>query len=48
MELPSNPDLFMFASTADPGSPTQDRIQLLGNLAATRDAQAEIEKSDHE
>lgn len=46
MELPSNPDLFMFAYTAEPGSPTADRVQLLGNLAATRDARGEAQGSN--
>ncbi|MGO1283682.1 MAG: helix-turn-helix transcriptional regulator [Brachybacterium sp.] len=35
MDLPANPDWFMFAYTAEPGSPTEERIRLLGSLAAT-------------
>ncbi|WP_243062694.1 helix-turn-helix transcriptional regulator [Humibacter sp. RRB41] len=35
MEFPANPDWFMFAYTAVPGSPTAERLLLLGSLAAT-------------
>jgi PAS domain-containing protein len=35
MELPANPDWFMFAYTAEPASPTEERLTLLGSLAAT-------------
>ena len=35
MGLPANPDWFMFAYTAEPGSPTEERIRLLGSLAVT-------------
>ncbi|MGP9539078.1 helix-turn-helix domain-containing protein [Brachybacterium sp. AOP43-C2-M15] len=35
MDLPANPDLFMVAYTAEPGSPTEERIRLLGSHAAT-------------
>ncbi len=35
MGLPANPHWFMFAYTAEPGSPTEERIRLLGSLAAT-------------
>lgn len=35
MEFPANPDWFMFAFTAEPGSPTEERMKLLGSLAAT-------------
>ncbi len=38
MELPAHPDWFMFAYTAEPGSPTEERLRLLGSLAATKDA----------
>ncbi|MFK0100181.1 helix-turn-helix domain-containing protein [Streptomyces sp. NPDC091040] len=34
MEFPANPDWFMFAFTAEPDSPTQERLTLLGSLAA--------------
>lgn len=36
MDLPANPDWFMFAYTTEPGSPTEDRLRLLGSLAAGR------------
>jgi len=35
MDLPANPEWFMFGYTAEPGSPTEDRLKLLGSLAAT-------------
>lgn len=35
MDLPANPDWFMFGYTAEPGSPTEERLKLLGSLAAT-------------
>ena len=34
MEFPANPDWFMFAFTATPGSPTEDRLRLLGGVIA--------------
>lgn len=37
MELPAHPDWFMFAFTAEPGSATEERLLLLGSLAATAD-----------
>jgi len=37
MELPANPEWFMFGYTAEPGSPTEERLRLLGSLAATHD-----------
>lgn len=37
MEFPANPDWFMFAFTAEPGSPTAERLALLGSLAATKE-----------
>lgn len=33
MEFPANPDWFMFAFTAEPGSPTEERLKLLGSVA---------------
>ena len=36
MDLPLNPDWFLFAYTAEPGSPTEERLMILGSLAATR------------
>jgi hypothetical protein len=35
MDLPLNPDWFLFAYTAEPGSPTDERLRILGSLAAT-------------
>ncbi|MEV0700175.1 helix-turn-helix transcriptional regulator [Saccharopolyspora sp. NPDC050389] len=35
MELPDSPGWTMFGYTAEPGSPTEERIRLLGSLAAT-------------
>lgn len=35
MEFPANPDWFMFAFTAEPGSPTEERLKLLGTLSVT-------------
>ena len=35
LDLPANPDWFLFVHTAEPGSPTAERLQLLGSLAAT-------------
>lgn len=35
LELPANPDWAMFGYTAEPGSPTEERLSLLGSLAAT-------------
>ena len=35
MDLPSDPEWHMFAYTAEPGSPTQEKLQLLGSLAAS-------------
>lgn len=35
MVLPADPEWFMFAYTAEPGSPTEERLKLLGSLAAT-------------
>lgn len=33
MDLPANPDWFMFAYTAEPHSPTEERLKLLGSVA---------------
>ncbi len=35
MELPANPDWFLFGHTAEPGSPSEERLKLLGSLAVT-------------
>ena len=35
MDLPANPEWSMFAYTSEPGSPTEERLKLLGSLAAT-------------
>lgn len=34
-EFPANPEWFMFGYTAEPGSPTEERLKLLGSIAAT-------------
>ncbi|QXE38412.1 helix-turn-helix transcriptional regulator [Streptomyces sp. GMY02] len=36
MELPESPGWTMFGYTAEPGSPTEDRLRLLGSLAVTQ------------
>ena len=38
MDFPANPEWFMFGYTAEPGSPTEERLKLLGSLAVTRSA----------
>jgi hypothetical protein len=40
MELPAHPEWFMFGYTAEPGSPTEERLRLLGSLAVTADEKA--------
>ncbi|WP_129658308.1 helix-turn-helix transcriptional regulator [Rothia uropygialis] len=35
LDMPADPDWFLFAHTAEPGSSTHERLQLLGNLAAS-------------
>lgn len=34
LDMPADPDWFLLAHTAEPASPTHDRLQLLGSLAA--------------
>ncbi|KXO91265.1 helix-turn-helix transcriptional regulator [Tsukamurella pseudospumae] len=34
MGLPANPDWFMFGYTAEPGSPSEERLKILGSLGA--------------
>ncbi|MEU6658901.1 helix-turn-helix transcriptional regulator [Streptomyces sp. NPDC046821] len=34
MDFPANPEWFMFGYTAEPGSPSEERLRLLGSLAA--------------
>lgn len=34
MELPADPEWLMFGCTAEPGSPSEERLRLLGSLAA--------------
>ncbi|QDP96605.1 helix-turn-helix transcriptional regulator [Microlunatus elymi] len=46
MEFPANPDWFMFAFTAEPGSPSDERIKLLGSLAATPELVQEAGRRD--
>ncbi|GHD52537.1 XRE family transcriptional regulator [Mycetocola manganoxydans] len=36
MELPGTPGWMLYAYTTQPGSPTEERVQLLGSLAATQ------------
>lgn len=36
MDFPEHPEWFMFGYTAEPGSPTDERLRLLGSLAAGR------------
>jgi hypothetical protein len=40
MDLASNRGLQMIVFSAEPGSPTHDRLQLLGNLAMTNSSSA--------
>lgn len=40
LELPDHPGWMMFTYTTAAGSPTEERLQLLGNLAATRSREA--------
>ncbi|MFE6736079.1 helix-turn-helix transcriptional regulator [Microbacterium sp. NPDC057650] len=35
LELPSDPDLILYVMTPSPGTPTEERLRLLGSLAAT-------------
>lgn len=35
MDFPANPEWFMFGYTAEPGTPSEDRLTLLGSLAAS-------------
>ena len=46
MELPSDPGLTLLVYTAEPGSPTQDALDLLASWAATLD-QDERTASEH-
>ncbi len=43
LDLPANPDWYMFAYTAEPGSPTEERLKLLGSLAVTDHAVGETD-----
>ncbi len=42
MEFPANPDWLMFAFTAEPGSPTQERLRLLSSVAIPDDLSGEL------
>lgn len=46
LDLPANPEWFLFAYTAEPGSPSEERLALLGSLAAT-DQEAAAAPEDH-
>jgi len=35
MDFPANPEWFMFGYTAEPGTPSEERLRLLGSLAAS-------------
>lgn len=39
MDLPANLEWFMFGYMAEPGSSTEERLKLLGSLAATEATQ---------
>ncbi|MEU2612592.1 helix-turn-helix transcriptional regulator [Micromonospora sp. NPDC007271] len=41
MDLPADPDWFLFGHTAAPGSPTEERLRLLGSLVATGQANSD-------
>lgn len=41
MDLPANPEWHMFAYTAEPGTPSEEKLRLLGSLTATVEAPAE-------
>lgn len=38
LDVPADPDRFLFAYTAEPATPSAERLQLLGNLAASDNA----------
>ena len=44
LNMPADPDWFLFTHTAEPGGPTAERLQLLGSLAASD--LAEVERHD--
>lgn len=48
MELPANPGWTMFAYTAEPGSPSDERLKLLASWAATpaNELPAPVSRSD--
>lgn len=41
-DLPANPEWSMFGFTAEPGSPSEERLKLLGSLVATKDRATEV------
>lgn len=56
MDFPANPEWFMFGYTAEPGTPSEERLTLLGSLAATtsthhtqttHDTQTTAQQQDH-
>lgn len=42
-EFPANPEWFMFGYTAEPSSPTEERLKLLGSIAATSESETSDE-----
>jgi transcriptional regulator with XRE-family HTH domain len=45
MDLPANPGWSMFGCTAEPGSPTEERLRLPGSLAASRSDESGTHRS---
>ncbi|MFE0463976.1 helix-turn-helix transcriptional regulator [Kitasatospora sp. NPDC058965] len=48
VELPDHPGWMMYAYTSAPGSPTEERVALLGSLAATRATTAALRPDDQD
>ncbi|TWH09408.1 putative transcriptional regulators [Rhodococcus rhodochrous J45] len=47
MDLPTNPEWHMFGYTAEPGSPTEERLTLLGSLAASLAVNPSLDTGNH-
>jgi transcriptional regulator with XRE-family HTH domain len=45
MDFPANPEWFMFGYTAEPGTPSEERLKLLGSLAASAQTTQHEEKA---